>query len=100
MGIILDNKLNWKQHINYTVCSKCKQISNKIVAVARLNWAFRDKNLQLIYNSIIQSSLSYGVDIWANNLKVKDINSLLSAQRIIVVKAANGCRTFYQRRLL
>ena len=60
LGIVIDRKLTWKQHVQH--------ISNKIsktVALLRLlRHIFPKKNLKLIYMSLIYSYLNYCNIIW------------------------------------
>ncbi|XP_025836056.1 uncharacterized protein LOC112906340 [Agrilus planipennis] len=89
---MIDEKFLWKSHIQYVV-NKSKEISHKIAAAARLTWGFRGAALAKIYEGAVQSAMLYGAPIWAEGCKVKECRSLLSAQRILTVKAATAYRT-------
>ena len=60
LGVILDNKLKWKLHIEY--------VRNKISKICGLLYRIRQqldtKSLLTIYNSLIYTSLVYGVIFW------------------------------------
>ena len=65
LGIMLDENLNWKSHIN--------KVSSKIAGVAgtlsRLKRFLPMNILKTIYNALIQPHLNLGVLLWGINIK-------------------------------
>lgn len=59
LGVYLDAKLNWKQHISY-ICRRVENATNIIKAFTRHSWG-SDPNIVLIfYRSLIRSIIDYG----------------------------------------
>ena len=62
LGVILDNKLNWNQHIAYLV--------TKLSQVAGMLYKVRDKlpmkSRIMVYNSLAGSYLNYGITSWGS----------------------------------
>ena len=89
LGVYIDQRLNWKYHINH----KNNQLSRNIGVISRLKNFLPCKTLQIIYNSIIMPHLSYGVIAWGNTCKreIKRMSSLQKrAIRIIHKKKFNS----------
>ena len=75
LGITIDNKLNWNQHI-FTISRKAKQITGWILSV----FYSRDKNTMLtLFNSLVRSKLEYCCEIWSPHL-IKNINTIEKIQ--------------------
>lgn len=92
LGVVLDHKLNWKDHIKKTAL-KTKEISNKIAAAARLTWGFRGESAALLYEGAVRPATTYACSVWEGGMKVREARQLLSAQRILAIKAARAYRT-------
>ena len=60
LGVIIDNKLNFKSHIS----ELCKKASQKIAALSRLSSYLHNSEKKLIFNSIIKSQFSYCPLVW------------------------------------
>ena len=60
-GVIFDNKLNFKAHINY-VCQKCEKAMNLLKVVSKMDWGADRSVLMRLYRSFVRSRLEYG---WA-----------------------------------
>lgn len=89
LGVYIDQRLNWKYHINH----KNNQLSRNIGVISRLKNFLPCKTLQIIYNSIIMPHLSYGAIAWGNTSKreIKRMSSLQKrAIRIIHKKNFNS----------
>ena len=74
LGLILDNKLDWKSHIS--------ELSKKLSRALGLLYKIRDlcplSVLRSLYFSIFNSHLSYGLVVWGNasKLYINKIKSL------------------------
>ena len=55
LGVTIDNKLNFKSHIN----ELCKKASQKVAALSRLSSYLHNSEKKLIFNSTIKSQFSY-----------------------------------------
>ena len=76
LGLILDNKLDWKSHIS--------ELSKKLSRALGLLYKIRDlcplSVLRSLYFSIFNSHLSYGLVVWGNASKLY-INKIKSLQK-------------------
>ena len=74
LGIIIDNKLTWKNHINY-ICNKILRILYIMKSIKHL---VSSDILRTIYTSLIQPHLMYGIISWYNpdNNNTKRLNTL------------------------
>ena len=60
LGVILDNKLNFKSHLS----ELCKKVSQKVAALSRMSSYLHNSVVKLIFNSIIKSQCSYCPLVW------------------------------------
>ena len=82
LGIILDNKLNFKDHV-VNVVSKTK---SKLSALRRLRQFLPEKTIHLIYKTKIEPSLEYANTVWLHtsmsNIKLIQRQQNLAARII------------------
>ena len=65
LGIIIDNKLSWERHINH-----CKnKITGGTYAIRSSKNILSVQHLRIIYNSLIDSYLNYGLLLWGSELR-------------------------------
>ena len=82
LGVTLDSKLNWNEHISKQ-CKKTKGILMQCRKAVGPTWGFTPKTMKWIYTAIARPSLTYGAVVWINGLKTKqNINLLNSVQRL------------------
>ena len=62
LGVVIDNKLNWKSHI----AQVCNKISKSIAILRFLRTSFPKKILKMIYMAIIHSHINYCNLIWGS----------------------------------
>ena len=92
LGLILDNKLNWKHHIS--------ELSQKLGHAVGLLYKVRKlcspSALRSLYFSLFNSHLSYGLVVWGN-ASSKDIDKIKSLQRraIRAVHTIPGYRAYF-----
>ena len=60
LGLILDNRLTFKPHINYIL----SKISRSVGVLFKLNSTLPTRILKMLYNSLILPYLNYGVECW------------------------------------
>jgi hypothetical protein len=74
LGIIIQNDLSWKSHINYII----PKVNTGIFLIRKLNRIVSTDVLLSVYYGYVHSHLTYGTILWANN---SYCNSLFSAQK-------------------
>jgi hypothetical protein len=62
LGVILDNKLNWHNHIQY-ICTKLAKAAGIIF---KLRNKMPQKVLMLLYHSLVGTYLQYGIASWGS----------------------------------
>ena len=62
LGIIFNDKLNWKSHINYI----CKKVSRNVGLINHIKHSLNRKALFILYYSLIYPYLSYANALWGN----------------------------------
>jgi hypothetical protein len=93
LGIIIDNKLTFREHIAH-VTEKCRKIIFALAKSAKLNWGLGYKALKTLYTGGIQQLLLYGAPVWAEILeKTSHRNKLIRTQRLINIKVSTAYRT-------
>ena len=79
LGMIIDNKLNWLEHIRY--------ISRKIVKgtgiIIKARKSFETETLLNFYNALIFPHISYCIHVWGNTASVH-LNRLYVLQKKII----------------
>ena len=59
LGVYLDDRLTWKQHIDYIV-KKCKARLNLMRSISGSSWGASKSSLMTIYRALIRSVMDYG----------------------------------------
>lgn len=73
LGITIDSKLQWGEHISNTL----KKVNKRLYFVRKLGQLKVDKKLiTLFYGSIIESVISFCITVWGSGLLDKDRESL------------------------
>lgn len=75
LGMFLDSKLNWKQHINY-ICSRSEKSINIIKVFSKHKWGADPNICLLFYKSFVRSILDYGCVLYgsAANIHLNKVN--------------------------
>jgi len=68
LGITLDTKLNFREHIISTT-NKCTQLIHTLAKSVKLNWGLKQEALNTIYKGAILSLLMYGVPVWVRAME-------------------------------
>ena len=79
LGVIIDQHLSWKHHINYIAL----KISRNIGIISRLRHFVPLKTLPSIYNSLISPCISYGLIAWGQASKSHLEKILILQKRVI-----------------
>ena len=95
LGVIIDNKLTFKSHIE----ELCKKASQKISALSRISNQLNDSEKKLLFNAVVKSQFNYCPLVWmfcsrtSNNM----INKVHErALRIILNDDINNFETLLQ----
>jgi len=84
LGICLDPQLSWKLHINYI----CNKISKSIYIISRVKNVLPTNILKILYHSLVESYLNYGLIAWGNSVHIQKLFKLQKrAIRIISKKS-------------
>ncbi|GFW28147.1 putative 115 kDa protein in type-1 retrotransposable element R1DM [Trichonephila clavipes] len=94
LGVVLDSKFCWKQHVLH-LSNKCvKKILLGLNKVARNSFGIKSNVSSLIYKQGIVPFICYGSQIWGSALKKKIYCRLLrKIQRRILLRVISGYRT-------
>ena len=69
LGVIFDNKLNFKAHIDY-VHQKCAKAMNLLNIVSKMNWGADRSVLLRLYRSFVHPRLEYGCAVFSSACKL------------------------------
>ena len=93
LGIIYDDKLTFREHIDY-MAEKCTKLIFSVSKSAKLNWGLQHAALKTIYTGGIQPLLLYGAPIWNKAIDIgRNKHRLVRGQRLINIKIAKAYRT-------
>lgn len=79
LGIHVDYQLSWKNHIEKLV----SKVNMYLGIICRIKNHLNISTLKTIYHALIQSSLSYGIEIWGHALPTT-LKPLITAQKKLV----------------
>ena len=65
LGIIFDNKLNFKAHIDY-ICQKCEKAMNLLKVVSKMDWGADRNILMRRYCAFVHSRMEYGCAVFSS----------------------------------
>jgi len=68
LGIIIDDKFKFTQHITYAA-NKCAKLIDSLLISAKIPWRLKHEALNTIYKGAILSLLLYGAPIWIEATK-------------------------------
>ena len=79
LGIVVDNKLNWMEHI------KCisRKIAKGIGIIIKARKSFESETLLNLYNALILPHISYGIQVWGTAASIH-LHRLYVLQKKIV----------------
>jgi hypothetical protein len=93
LGIILDCKLTFMDHINY-MTEKCTKLIFALSKSAKLNWGVNHAALKAIYTGGILPLLQYGAPVWISAIhKACYKLKLVRVRRLINIKISKAYRT-------
>jgi len=93
LGIIIDSKLNFREHIIH-ISSKCNKLIHVHSKSAKLSWGLSHAALHTIYKGAVLPLLLYGAPVWIETLKKECKKTIYNrVQRIIHIKIAKAFHT-------
>ena len=93
LGIIFDNKMTFREHVNY-IEEKCKKLIFMLAKSAKLTWGLKHEALRTIYTGGILPLILYGAPVWSSVLNKKCYRGkIIRTQRLINIKIAKAYRT-------
>jgi hypothetical protein len=93
LGIILDSKLNFRDHIIPTA-DECSKLIFTLSKSAKITWGLSYAALKIIYTGGILLLLLYGAPIWIDAIKKTSFKQkLIRVQRLINIRIARAYRT-------
>ncbi|KAG5897365.1 hypothetical protein JTB14_030247 [Gonioctena quinquepunctata] len=77
LGVTLDQKLHWKEHIDM-LATKCKKNMNIMKAVSNISWGMDREILLKMYSTLILSKIDYGCIVYgaARKSHLKQLDSI------------------------
>lgn len=93
LGIIIDRKFSFNQHIEH-VTQKSTKLIHALSRSARVTWGLNSDVMRIIYKGAILPLLSYGAPVWEEAIRKRfNIVKLQRVQRLINLKIAKAYRT-------
>lgn len=93
LGVIIDSKLHWREHLLY-VQKKTVRIMSRLTALARNTWGLSSEATEVVYKAVIESVALYAVEVWSPALKHKWAQRILTQiQRTALLRVAKAYRT-------
>ena len=86
LGITIDEKLSWKNHID----NICKTISRNIGTINKLKYLFPSSTLLMLYSTLILPYLNYGILAWGNASKSQLGRLYLLQKKIVRIISKKG----------
>jgi len=92
LGIILDSKLSFRDHI-IAMTDKCSKLIFTLSKLVKLNWGLNCAALKTIYTGRILPLLLYGAPVWINAInKARYKLKITKVQRLINIRLARAYR--------
>ena len=91
LGITIDEKLNWKKHIN----NIANKLSKVVSIIHKLKYSLTIKSLKLIYNTFFLPHLNYCNTVWSTTY-IYNLNRLIIIQNKAIrtiFNISNRCNT-------
>jgi len=93
LGITIDNKMNFREHIISTT-QKCTTLIHTLAKSAKLNWGRKQEALNTIYKGASLPLMLYGAPVWSRAMEKNCNRTLYSrVQQLINIKIAKAYRT-------
>ena len=84
LGIILDQKFRFQEHIKYTA-ERCTKLIYNLSQAARLKWGIKQEVIATIYKGTIVPLLSNGAPVWFEAMKHAHNRQKCVRVRLIII---------------
>lgn len=88
LGVIIDDKLNWKSHINHIH----NKISRSVSILSKVKHILDHKALHILYCSLIAPYLNYCAEVWGNTYKCSLSSIFILQKRALRIIHKTGYR--------
>uniref|UniRef100_A0A1B6IB92 Reverse transcriptase domain-containing protein n=1 Tax=Homalodisca liturata TaxID=320908 RepID=A0A1B6IB92_9HEMI len=88
LGIIVDDKLSWLNHIN----NLCLKLSSAIYAIKRTKAISTTKATITAYHALFESHMRYGLAVWGGSTERNLQRILILQKKALRIMAGLGCR--------
>jgi ATP-dependent Clp protease adapter protein ClpS len=93
LGIILDHKFRFQEHIKYAA-ERCAKLIHTLSKAARLSWGIKPAAIATIYKGAILPLLTYGATVWIEAMNYEhNRQKYIRVQRLINIRIAKAYRT-------
>jgi len=93
LGIILDHKFKFHDHITYAA-EKSAKLIHSLSKAAKLIWGIKHKAIGTIYKGAILPQLTYGAPVWIEAMNFEhNRQKYIRVQRLINIRIAKAFRT-------
>jgi hypothetical protein len=93
LGIIIDDKFKFSQHISYAA-DKCTKLIHSSSKAAKVTWGLNHEALKTIYKGAILPLLLYGAPVWIEAMKYEyNRRKYIRVQRLMNIRMAKAYRT-------
>ena len=77
LGVIIEEKLTWSKHTQHVIC----KVRSSIGSLYEMRKVIPKKLKAVVYNSIINSQLSYGISVWGAYSNIDRLKPLFILQK-------------------
>jgi ribonuclease HI len=93
LGIIMDHKFRFQDHIYYAA-EKCTKLIYNLSKMAKLSWGIKHAAIETIYKGAILPLLTYGAPVWIDAMKYEhNRRKYIRVQGLINIRMAKADRT-------
>lgn len=92
LGVILDDKLSWHNHVNY-LKEKVMLFTSQVHKVRGVHWGTPRQILKIWYETVAYKQLEYACEVWYEDINMTNKHKLQSLQRTLLNSFMKGYRT-------
>ena len=93
LGIIINHKFRFKEHITYAV-ERCTKLIRTLSKLAKISWGIKHEAMKTIYKGAILPLLIYGAPVWIDAVKYEHYRQkYIRVQCLINIRIAKAYYT-------